>query len=169
MRENELSENQSKPTRPYKYHEGILSAVSVGAVFILIGLIFVATPGLWEKIVSFFNDFTTTQVPGTGISLPAPAVPAAHAQLYVAVSQFSVGLVILEILLVAMRLIARSPTRRLAQEAGNLVFWLGVVYLINTFLNDATTLSIWFGFWAGVLVVLGLSLIARALVLLAKR
>jgi len=169
MRENELSENQSKPKRPYQYHEGILSAVSVGAVFILIGLIFVATPGLWEKIVSFFNDFTTTQVPGMGISLPAPAVPAAHAQLYVAVSQFSVGLVILEILLVAMRLIARSPTRRLAQEVGNLVFWLGVVYLINTFLNDATTLSIWFGFWAGVLVVLGLSLIARALVLLAKR
>jgi hypothetical protein len=169
MRENELSENQSKPKRPYQYHEGILSAVSVGAVFILIGLIFVATPGLWEKIVSFFNDFTTTQVPGTGISLPAPAVPAAHAQLYVAVSQFSVGLVILEILLVAMRLIARSPTRRLAQEVGNLVFWLGVVYLINTFLNDATTLTIWFGFWAGVLVVLGLSLIARALVLLAKR
>jgi len=169
MRENELSENQSKPKRPYQYHEGVISAVSVGAVFILIGLIFVATPGLWEKIVSFFNDFTTTHVPGTGISLPAPAVPAAHAQLYVAVSQFSVGLVILEILLVAMRLIARSPTRRLAQEVGNLVFWLGVVYLINTFLNDATTLTIWFGFWAGVLVVLGLSLIARALVLLAKR
>ena len=164
-----MSENQSKPKRPYQYHEGILSAVSVGAVFILIGLIFVTTPDLWGKIVSFFNDFTTTQVPGTGISLPAPAVPAAHAQLYVAVSQFSVGLVILEILLVAMRLIARSPTRRLAQEVGNLVFWLGVVYLINTFLNDATTLSIWFGFWAGVLVVLGLSLIARALVLLAKR
>ena len=169
MRENVLSEKQGKPARPHQYHEGILSAVSVGAVFILIGLIFVATPGLWEKIVSFFNDFTTTQVPGMGISLPAPAVPAAHAQLYVAVSQFSVGLVILEILLVAMRLIARSPTRRLAQEVGNLVFWLGAAYLISTLLNNTTTLSIWFGFWAGILVVLGLSLIARALVLLAKR
>ena len=164
-----MSENLSKPARPHRYHEGVISAVSVGAVFILIGLISVTTPDLWGKIVNFFNDFTTTQVPGTGISLPAPAVPAAHAQLYVAVSQFSVGLVILEILLVAMRLFARSPTRRIAQEVGNLVFWLGVVYLINTFLNDATTLSIWFGFWAGVLVVLGLSLIARALVLLAKR
>ena len=89
MREKELSENQSKPTRPYRYHEGILSAVSVGAVFILIGSIFVTTQGLWEKIVAFLSDFTSMQVPGTEISLPAPAVPAAHAQLYTAVSQFS--------------------------------------------------------------------------------
>ena len=111
-----MSEKQGKPTRPYQHHEGVLSAVSVGAVFILIGLIFVITPGLWEKIVAFFNDFTTTQVPGTGIYLPAPAVPAAHAQLYTAVFQFSIGLVILEILLVAIRPIALSPTRRLAQE-----------------------------------------------------
>ena len=169
MREKELSENQSKPTRPYQYHEGVISAVSVGAVFILIGLIFVITLGLWEKIVAFFSDFPITQVPSTGIFLPAPAVPSAHAQLYTAVSQFSLGLVVLEILLVVMRLIARSPTRRLAQEVGNLVFWIGAVYLINTFLNDATTLEMWFGYWAGILVVLGLSLIARATVLLAKR
>ena len=164
-----MSENPSKPTRPYEYHEGILSAVSVGAVFILIGLIFVITPGLWDKIVTFLSDFTSRQVPNTDISLPAPAVPAAHAPLYTAVSQFSLGLIILEILLVALRLIMHSPTRRLAQEVGNLVFWLGTVYLISTFLNDATTLSIWFGYWAGILVVLGLSLIARAMVLLAKR
>ena len=164
-----MSENLSKPARPYRYHEGVISAVSVGAVFILIGLISVTTPDLWGKIVNFFNDFTTTQVPGTGISLPAPAVPAAHAGLYVAASQFSLGLGILGILLIAMRLSARSPTRRIAQEVGNLVFWFGVVFLINTFLNDATTSQTWFAFWAGVLVVLGLSLIARAMVLLAKR
>ena len=164
-----MSENQSKPKRPYQYHEGVLSAVSVGAVFILIGLIFVITPGLWDKIVAFLSDFTTRQVPGIGISLPAPAVPAAHAELYAAVSQFSVGLLILEILLVALRLIMHSPTRKLAQEVGNIVFWLGTAYLISTLLNDATTLSIWFGYWAGILMVLGLSLIARALVLLAKR
>ena len=169
MRKKELSENQSKPKRPYQYHEGVLSAVSIGAVFILIGLIFVITPGLWEKIMAFFSDFTTRQIPNTGISLPAPAAPAAHAQLYAAVSQFSSGLFILEILLVALRLIMHSPIRRLAQEVGNLVLWLGAVYLIGTLLNDATTLSIWFGFWAGILMVLGLSLIARALVLLAKR
>ena len=169
MREKELSENQSKPKRPYQYLEGVLSAVSVGAVFILIGLIFVITPGLWDKIVAFLSDFTIRQVPGIGISLPDPAVPAAHAELYAAVSQFSVGLLILEILLVALRLIMHSPTRKLAQEVGNIVFWLGTAYLISTLLNDATTLSIWFGYWAGILMVLGLSLIARALVLLAKR
>ena len=169
MRKKELSENPSKPARPYPYHEGIISAVSVGAVFILIGLIFVITPGLWDKIVAFFSDFTTKQIPNTDIYLPAPATPAAHAQLYAAMSQFSSGLFILEILLVALRLVMHSPTRRLGQEVGNLVFWLGAAYLISTLLNNATTLSIWFGFWAGILMVLGLSLIARALVLLAKR
>jgi hypothetical protein len=164
-----LSENPSKSARPYPYHEGIISAVSVGAVFILIGIIFVITPGLWDKIVAFFNDFTTKQIPNTDIYLPAPAAPAAHAQLYAAMSQFSSGLFILEILLVALRLVMHSPARRLGQEVGNLVFWLGAAYLISTLLNNATTLSIWFGFWAGILMVLGLSLIARALVLLAKR
>jgi hypothetical protein len=52
---------------------------------------------------------------------------------------------------------------------GNLVKWFGGAYLVTTYLNNTTTISRWFMFWAGILIILGLSLIVRALVLLAKR
>jgi hypothetical protein len=143
----------------------------VGVVFILIGVVFVlAQPNnLWDSIVTFFNSFAWRSAPGTGISLPAPANPAAHAVLYTAAFQFHIGLGILQIILLAIRLAMGSPIGKTAETVGNLVKWFGAAYLITTYLNSTTTLSRWFMFWAGILIVLGLSLIVRALVLLTKR
>jgi hypothetical protein len=143
----------------------------VGAVFILIGVIYVATlpDSLWEEIVAFFGSFSALQVPGTGIYLPAPAVPAAHAVLYRAVFQFCLCLGILQVILLALRLVWHSPIGKTAETVGNLVFWFGASYLVFTFLNSSTEIETWFVFWAAILVVLGVSLIIRALVLFARR
>jgi hypothetical protein len=108
-------------------------------------------------------------VPGIGISLPAPANPAAHAVLYTAAFQFCIGLGILQVILLALRLMMYSPISKTAETIGNLVKWFGGAYLITTYLNNTTTISRWFMFWAGILIILGLSLIVRALVLLTKR
>lgn len=158
-------------TRTHKIGESLISAISVGVVFILIGVVFVlAQPNsLWDSIVTFFNSFTSRSVPGTGISLPAPANPAAHAVLYTAAFQFCIGLGILQVILMALRLMMYSPIRKTAETFGHLVYWFGAAYLITTYLNNTTTINRWFMFWAGILIVLGLSLIARAVVLLAKR
>jgi hypothetical protein len=166
-----LSENSTAHTRPYKIGEGMFSAISVGTVFILIGVIYVATlpTSLWEKIVAFFGSFSVTQVPGTAIYLPAPAVPAAHTVLYNAAFQFCLGLSILQVVLLALRFALHSPIGKTAETVGHLVFWFGASYLIITLLNGATTLETWFMFWAAILVVLGVSLIARSLVLLAGK
>jgi hypothetical protein len=147
----------------------LLSAAAVGAVFILIGIVFITTPNLINAAREFFSDFTTLQVPNTSIQLPAPAHPANHAALYGAMAQFALGISILQILMLALRLVLRSPTRRTAETVGNLVFWFGATYLIITLLNDATTVETWFMFWAAILVVWGASMIARALVLFARR
>jgi hypothetical protein len=170
-RGNKLSKNSSAHTPPYKAGEGIFSAISVGAVFILIGLVYVATlpASLWEKVIAFFGSFKVLQVPGIGIYLPAPAVPAAHTMLYNAVFQFCLGLGILQVILLALRFAWHSPIGKTAETVGHLVFWFGASYLIITLLNDATTLETWFIFWAAIPVVLGVSLIARALVLFARR
>jgi hypothetical protein len=149
--------------------EGLISAISVGAVFILIGVIYINTPDLWGKIGDFLGSFTSTTVANTGLTLPAPQVPAAHAVLYGAVFQFSLGISILTILLLALRLLLHSPIGKTAETVGNLVFWLGASYLVTTYLNSATNISTWFVFWASVLMIGGLSLIARGFVLLAKR
>ena len=163
--------NVNAQTRTHKIGESLISAISVGAVFILIGVVFVlAQPSsLWESIVTFFSNLTLRSVPGTGISLPAPANPAAHAVLYTAAFQFCIGLGILQVILLALRLMMHSPIGKTAETAGTLVYWFGASYLVTTYLNNTTTINRWFMFWAGILIILGLSLIARAFVLLAKR
>jgi hypothetical protein len=158
-------------TRTHKRGESLISAISAGVVFILIGVVFVlALPSnLWDSIVAFFSDFTLRSVPGIGISLPAPANPATHAVLYTAVFQFCIGLGILQIILLVLRFMMYSSISKTAETFGHLVYWFGAAYLVTTYLNSTTTISRWFMFWAGILIILGLSLIARAVVLLVKR
>jgi hypothetical protein len=119
--------------------------------------------------VKFFSSLTLAQVPGAGFSLPAPADPAAHLKLYVAVFQFCLGLGILEIMVLAIRIWLHSPIARKAETIGNLVFWLGASYLAITYLVNMTIMAEWFVFWAGIILLGGMSLVARAIVLLAKR
>jgi hypothetical protein len=164
-----LSEKSSAQRKPYKATENLVSGVAAGFVLILIAIIFINTPGLWDSIVSFFSNLTFATVPGTDISLPAPIAPSAHTILYGAVFQFVLGVGIMEIMVLALRLALHSPVSRVAETVGNIVFWFGTTYLVNTYLNDAATINKWFVFWAGLLVFLGLSLLARGFVLLAKR
>jgi len=158
-------------TRTYKAKEGIYSAISIGAVLILIGIVYaLAQPSsLWDSIITFFSNLTTRSVPGTGISLPAPANPAAHAVLYTAAFQFCIGLGILQVILLVLRLAGRSSIGKTAETVGTLVYWFGAAYLITIYLSDAPNITQWFMFWAGILIMLGLSFIARAFVLLTKR
>lgn len=163
--------NLNAQTRAYGLSEGVISAISVGAVFILIGMVFVlAQPNsLWDSIVNFFTSFTIRSVPGTDIYLPAPLNTAVHGVLYNASFQFCVGLGILQILLLMIRLAVRSPVVKTAETVGNLVFWFGAAYLILLFLSAMPSLTQWFMFWASLLIMLGLSFFARAMVLLTRR
>jgi hypothetical protein len=154
-----------------KQGESIVSAVSVGVVFILFAATYVlALPAsLWDSIIAFFSDFNIQQVPGTGIYLPAPIHPGQHTVVYTAAYQFCIGLVFLQAIVLLIRLFWSSPTRKTADTVGDLVFWTGSLLLIPTFLNSETTVNMWFAYWACILIVIGLSLIARAVVLLIRK
>ena len=154
-----------------KKREGLFTAIYIGALFILIAVIYVIhlPNSLWNDIVNFFMSLTLSEVPGTGVSLPAPANPAAHMQLYTAAFQFSLGIGILEIMILALRVGLHSPVARKAETVENIVFWLGTSYLVITYLVNMTIPSEWFVFWAGIIMIFGLALIARAFILLAKR
>ncbi len=151
--------------------EAIISAIAVGAVFILIGMVFVlASPNnLWDKIVAFFSNLTTRDFPNTTITLPAPANPGAHGVLYTALFQFSFGIAILQVIILALRLAVHSRLGRIAETIGNLIFWAGATYLISVYLNSSTTLTMWFSFWAALLITIGLSIVVRVLVQMAGR
>lgn len=154
-----------------KKKENLLSALYIGSVFIILALVYYIhiADDLWGSLVDFFSSLTLAPVPTTGISLPAPANPLAHMNLYVAVFQFSLALGILEIVILMLRVWLHSPVSRIAETIENIVFWLGASYLAITYLVNISIPSEWFVFWAGIILIFGLALIARAFVLLAKR
>jgi hypothetical protein len=165
-----MAEKSAQPTRPFLHHESIITALSVGSVFILLGIVFVLAPSsLFSRIIDFFGGFTTRAFPGTSIYLPVPVNPGEHVVVYTAAFQFCLGIGILEILILALRLMWRSPFGKIAETFGHLIFWFGTSAIVATFLNSDTTSRIWFAFWGAFLLVIGFSLLARAAVILIYR
>jgi len=147
---------------PRRYGEGLISAISAGFFFILIGIIFVTTPNLFERILDFFRDFDFVRVPNTGIFLPAPFFPRNHQVVYRAAEQFEFAFGLFHIVILGLRFVFRSAVRRKAETAGNIVFWLGTGYLTRTLLIETTR---WFEFWAVFIMLIGVTLIVRAIIL----
>jgi hypothetical protein len=152
----------------------MLSAASVGFFLILVGVLFITTPNLLDKVVTFLTHFKTTQVGNTNIYVPAPENLANHLDVYMAARQFSLVWGVFLIAMLGARFMFDSPLRRKAENIGDIVFWLGATYLIQTFLVAPTQTSLidvtnWFEFWTAVIMLIGISLIARAIFLAASR
>jgi hypothetical protein len=164
-RGNELTE--APGVFRFRIREGLLSAISVGFFFLLIGAIFVITPNLFNEVEAFFRDFETQSIPHlSNVFLPAPANPAAHTVVYTAVWQFSLVWGVFQIIILALRFVAGSPFSKKAETAGNMVFWLGTAYLVGAL--PTTGLEEWFVFWAAIIMLIGVSLIVRAVILAAR-
>jgi hypothetical protein len=160
------------------HHEGMLSAVSFGFFLILIGILFMSTPNLADSVVKFISHFQTAQVRNTNIYIPAPELVGDQSALdtYLAARQFSIVWGVFLIAMLGARFIFESPLRRKAGNLGDIVFWLGATYLIQIFLVAPTqafpqTIDVakWFDFWAAIVMLMGVSLIARAIFLAAAR
>ncbi len=152
-------------------HEGLITALAIGGFLIILGSVFALTPGIYQASTSFFSDITVTTYPLGGTStltLPAPAHPAEHMAFYSALINFFLGVGILEIIILALRLVLHSGIRRIGQTVGDLIFWLGAAFVANIFLL-AGTFNGWFQFWSALIVLVGLSLIARFLIYFAGR
>jgi tellurite resistance protein TehA-like permease len=156
---------------PDSKKENLITALYVGFIFILLAVLYFINVhvNLWGNFVNFMSAFTLATVPGTSISLPVPATPSAYTMLYNVGFQFCLGLGVLEIAILALRIWLNSPFPRKAETIENIVFWLGSSYLVVTYLVNITIPSEWFVFWAGIILIAGLSLVARAFVLMAKR
>ena len=150
-----------------RYNEGLFSAISAGFFFILVGAIFVITPDLFGEILDFFRDFDLVRVPNQpGWLLPAPAFPVGHSVVYSAVEKFSFAIGVFQIVVLALRFVARSPWGKKAETIANFLFWLGTGFLIRILLVEST---MWFVFWAGIVMLIGVSLVVRAIILAGAR
>lgn len=158
--------------RQRSLHEGLITALSIGGFFIILGIVFGFTPVISQNPNTFFSDLTTVTFPfgspGSTVKLFAPAHPADHQSFYTAVMNFLLGVGILQIVILALRLAVHSRIRRIAQSVADLMFWLGAAVLTNVFLM-AGTQSGWFQFWASLIVLIGVSFVAQFFVYLVKR
>lgn len=159
-----------------RHREGLISAISAGFFFMLVGAIFLTTPNLFNNIIDLFSDFDIRRVPNLdNVWLPAPVHPfsSTNRVVYTAVEQFSYAWGLFQLVILALRFVVRSPVNKDAETVSNIVFWVGTGYLIRTFLIETirfslfTGLTRWFVFWAGIIMLLGVSLIIRAIVLAA--
>jgi len=156
-----------------RHGEGLISAVSAGVFFILVGAIFLTTPNLFNNIIDFFSDFDLVGVPHLGnVYLPAPVNPFSltNRAVYTAVEQFSYVWGLLQLVILALRFVARSPVNKDAETVSNIVFWVGTGYLTRTFLIETIRLPLltgmtrWFAFWAAIIMLIGVSLIIRGII-----
>ena len=158
-----MNENSIESSR--KYRNGVFSAISAGFFFILVGALFVVTPNLFGKVLDFLHDFDLVSVPNQpGWVLPAPGFPRAHSAVYLAVERFSFALGLFQIAILVLRFVAHSPWGKKAETMSNLIFWLGAGFLTRMLLIETTR---WFVFWAGIVMLIGVSLVSRAIFLAA--
>ena len=157
--------NESKET-PHQYREGLFTAISVGFFLLLVGTLFVINPNLFDKILDFFKGFDLVDVPNTDITFIAPEFPNNHSLVYQAARQFSIALGVFQIVILTLRFVIPSSWGKRSEIVGNLVFWGGASFLIQSFLIENTQ---WFVFWSTIIIIVGVSLIARAIVMAVSR
>jgi hypothetical protein len=161
--------NKSKET-PRQYQEGIFTAISIGFFLLLVGTLFVINPNLFGSIIDFFRDFGLVDVPNTSIVLPAPESLQLHLTVYQAAGQFSIALGVFQVVMLALRFIIPSSWEKRSETVGNLVYWIGASFLIQSFLIETTLDSMhWFTFWSTIIILAGVSIIARAAVMAVSR
>ena len=163
-----LTENNGIPP---KYQEGLFTAISVGFGLLLVGTLFIITPNLLSKIVDFFKDFKLVDVPNTNMIFPAPGDPSIHSVVYRAMVQFSISLTIFQVVILVLRFIIPSSLAKKSESLSSLVYWAGASLLIQSFLVDTTSVSFmdWFEFWSLIIVLAGVSILARAAFMAVSR
>jgi hypothetical protein len=161
--------NENVDIRRRRYNEAILGALFALFFLSMVSAVFALVPGFYSDVLSFFHDFVLTQIPNTSMYVFAPAVPSAHAMLYAAVAEFCLIWGIALFFILGIRFAARSSRGRKIETFTSIIFWLGAYYLVNSYLNAATTMTMYFVFWAMLAMLLGGSLIIRAFILLITR
>jgi hypothetical protein len=154
--------NENKKPSP-KLGESIITAISIGFFLVLMGILFAITPNLFNEIIDLFKDFELVHIPNSDLILPGPGFPVAFSTVYVFAAQFSFALSIFQIFILVLRFFIHSPWQKRAETVGNLVFWLGAGFLIQSFLLvENVGIVQWFTFWSTIIMLIGVSLLARA-------
>ena len=145
------------------YHREDTGWISFGAFLIIIAVIYLKTPGLLSEAKAFVTDFRLVEL----FQNFRWFVPSSnHPVLYYAAEQFCYAFGLVQILVLGLDFARRSSTHRKAETFSSIVFWLGAGYILSLLSQGALT---WLSFIAGLVILVGISIVARALVLVFAR
>lgn len=150
----------------HQNQERLITAISIGFLLLLLGTLFIINTDLFGSILDFFKNFELVEVPNTNIALPAPEFPRLHLTVYQAAGQFGIALAVFQVFILALRFFVPSSWEKKSETVGNVVYWAGTSYLIQLFLIETTK---WFTFWSTIIILVGVSIIARAIVTAVAR
>jgi hypothetical protein len=155
-----MAENEKRRTRGTDW----LSLISFGFFLILIGTIWMATPNLTEKVRDFFEDFHLQNVT-ENIVFPAPEHQYNHLDVYTAAMQFCLIFGAFQILILVLRFVLHESLNRTAETLSGIVFWFSAGFFL--YMLASQTIG-WFGFLAGLIISVGLTIIASSFVKLIR-
>ncbi|HXZ98387.1 MAG TPA: hypothetical protein VED24_03370 [Candidatus Acidoferrum sp.] len=142
-----------------EYRHDETGLISFGAFLIIIAVIYLRTPGLLSEIRAFVNDFQLVEV-YQGFRWFVPSTN--HPVLYAAAEQFCYAFGLVQILVLGLKFARRSSTYGKARTVSGIVFWLGAGYILSLLTQGALS---WLSFIAGLIILVGVSIVARAVVL----
>jgi hypothetical protein len=135
--------------------------ISFGAFLIIVAFIYLTTPNIVREVEAFMRDFQLAEVFQNFWWF----VPSSnHPVLYKAAEQFCYAFGVVQVGILGLRFAKRSSVHGKAETLSGIVFWLGAGYVFS--LLSQGTLS-WLPFIACLIILIGVSIIVRALVLIA--
>jgi len=146
----------------YSRSTGWLSTLSFGFFLILFGLIWIITPNFSSRVIDFAKDFHLEHLT-EHLLLPAPK--ESHPVVYTAAMQFCLVFGAFQIVILVLRFIFHDSLDKKSGTISNITFWFSTSFFLNMLVNEPTR---WFGFLAGLIVSIGLAIIASSLVKLFK-
>lgn len=144
--------------KPYFGTTGWLSTLSFGFFLILFGVIWIITPNFSSKVVDFVKDFHLEHLT-EHVVLPAPE--HSHPVVYRAAMQFCLVFGAFQIVVLILRFIFHDSLDNKSGTISNIAFLFSAGFFLNMLANKSIG---WFGLLAGLIISIGLAIVASSLV-----
>jgi hypothetical protein len=136
-----------------KEQKDLIDIITFGLFIIIIGVFFLITPDLLNKILFFFKDLELRKY-STFIYLPYPK--SEHAILFNALYNFSLFFAVIHIPILAARFILKDPVDKKGDTFSGLIFWFGASYILNSLLEENIG---WIEFTGYLILLIGITLV----------
>ena len=142
-----------------------LGLLSFGFFILLLGTIWIITPNLSKEVETFFTP-ENWRLRNVTENITFPEPERSYPIIYTAAMQFCFTFGAFQIAIFTLRFILHESLGRIGETLSGMVFLFGAGFFLSMLANETIT---WFGFLAGLIVSVGLSIMVRGIVGLFKK